>query len=141
MDYCFKCGIAEDRALLFEAVGDEVVVSVCRKCSFDENLPIVKKRIENPGLIKQKVEQKMPFKRSEEGVVYKKLLKISGIKREEKTENKLKSPELEKQENDLKNIVEENFNKSLQSSHDPNIKLIDNFNWIITRARREGHIM
>ena len=141
MECCFKCGISEENALLFDAVGEEGVVNVCRKCSFDENLPIVKKRTKNYPLIKQRVEQKIPFKRKSGGEVYKRLLKISGINSEEKIENKPKSPELEKQENDLKRIVEENFNKTAQENQDSKINLVDNFNWIIMRARRKRHMM
>ena len=146
MKECFKCGISEEKALLFEGISKNSIVNICRKCSFKENIPILKKRLEgydltnqaNPG---QKFELKTPPRRKEGQEVYKRLLKMSGINREEKIEERAKSAELKQQENDLKNLVEENFNKTIQKNQDLKINLVDNFNWVIMRARRERHIM
>ena len=38
---CAKCGISSDRALLFDAIAGKGIVKICKKCSFDEHLPII----------------------------------------------------------------------------------------------------
>jgi len=42
MDKCFKCGVSGDRALLFGAISEKGIVRICRKCSFEEDIPLMK---------------------------------------------------------------------------------------------------
>ena len=54
MDECFKCGITADKTLLMDAISNEGIVKICRKCSFDEDLPIIRK----PSVINLKEPEK-----------------------------------------------------------------------------------
>jgi ribosome-binding protein aMBF1 (putative translation factor) len=112
---CFKCGISEKKAFLFEMISQKGVVKICRKCSFKENSPIIHKinnfNLKNPEVKYPKI-KKFPIK----------ITKINNSKNKEYDKN------LKKIIN--KNIVEDTFySKKIEN-------LIDNFHWIIMRARR-----
>jgi len=109
MDKCFKCEVSGDRALLFGAVSEKGIVKICRKCSFEENIPIMK-------YLKEEVEKRP--------TVYERLSRLSGV---EKKSDVNKNPELER-------VVNENFKKQVLDENP--FGLVDNFHWIIMRARR-----
>jgi ribosome-binding protein aMBF1 (putative translation factor) len=130
MNQCFRCGITENKALLFDAISEKGIIKLCRKCSFKENIPLIKK----PKFSDYPEEK---IKSNKKQTVYERLSRISGI-----DDKKLVSQgnrDLLKQEENLRDIAEQNF--TFQRV-DENAKdnLIDNFHWIIMRARRLKHL-
>jgi len=106
---CFKCGISGDRALLFGAVSEKGIVRICRKCSFEERIPVMK-------YTKEEFEKRP--------TVHERLSQLSGIKKEDKPKKDL---ELEK-------VANENFKKQILEENP--FGMVDNFHWIVMRARR-----
>ncbi len=130
MEECFSCGVSEKKTLLSDAISEKGIVKICRKCSFKEEVLIIKK----PSFDFEEPEKR--------GSVYERVSKIAGID-PEKTKEPEKNPELEKQEDSLKKIVEKNFSMSVggQSSFTKKGEgLIDNFHWVIMRGRRAKHL-
>jgi len=150
MGECFKCGVSEDRALLFGAVLENGIVKICRKCSFEEDIPIMK-------YIEEKVEKRQ--------TVHERLSRLSGI--EMKNEEDKINIQISKEAKDesLMKIANENFRKNVLApraytaslrSRRENLQagpeksstkiftggnknpfgMIDNFHWVIMRARR-----
>ena len=113
MNKCFKCGVSGDRALLFGAVSEKGIVKICRKCSFEENIPIVKYLKEETG--------KRP-------TVYERLSRLSGV------EVKNGKDKVDGQNEALRKIADENFSKNALEKNP--FGMVNNFHWIIMRARR-----
>ncbi len=120
---CFKCGISGDRALLFDVISDKGIVKICRKCSLDESMPIIR-RAEN-------------FQDSNSrSTVREQLSKTTGTNPPRKV-GTIKSSA--RQDENLKEIVSRNFEKKVKGKK-PRPDLINNFHWIIMRARRSKKI-
>lgn len=122
MEWCSKCG---NDARLSEVISDNGIVSICENCLIEGNFPIIKKQINSE--IKE-VEKKES--------VYERLSRMSGIDPKNEKEKK----ELKAEEDNLKHIVNKNYDKRIKE-HKNNLgvkrpDLIDNFHWIIMRARR-----
>ncbi len=110
---CFKCGISEEKARLFDGLCEEGIVGVCSKCSLEEDILLIKKPCLEDS---EPAEEKKPEK------------KIFGFE---------KHPE----DVSLKQIVNENFEKKYEKIENPKRKdLVENFHWIIMRARRRKHL-
>ncbi len=116
MEECFNCGISETKALLFDAILPEGIVKICGKCSFEKNIPLIKSGFS--------------FQNEKKQSVYERMKKISGVNL-----SKLKNEEKE-QEISLRNIVDDNFEKNFGNDLNVNYDLVDNFHWVIMRARR-----
>ena len=93
MNNCFKCGISDEKSMLYDAISDEGIIKVCRKCSFEENLPLIKKINEqekrdraiaeaNSFELRKKLKQ-TPIRKTS---VYNRLVSMSGITPVEKIE-------------------------------------------------------
>jgi len=130
MNECFKCGAQENRIMLFDAISEKGIVNICKKCASEEDLPIIKKSTF------EEYEKKIKLKSLN---VYERLTRISGYNSENKKPEKEKTL-LKKQETTLKNIVDKNFKRNFQKQATPRDDLIENFHWIIMRARRLKHI-
>jgi ribosome-binding protein aMBF1 (putative translation factor) len=129
---CFKCGISGDKALLFDAISNKGIIKICEKCFKEENIPIISKPIDSQiNEYKKKTKEPPQIKRS---VVYERLSHISGIRVEDGREEK--SFELLEKEDDLKKIANKNFQEKLEEKPSSKPYLVDNFHWIIMRARR-----
>jgi len=113
MNECFKCGVSEDRALLFGAISEKGIVKICRKCSFEENLPIMKS-------LKEEVEKRQ--------TVHERLFRLSGV------EVKDGKNRVNKQDENLRKIADQNFSRNVLDENP--FGMVDNFHWIIMRARR-----
>lgn len=123
MEECFKCHAPETKALLFDVILPKGLAKICGKCSSDVNFPIIKKT---------NISREEPRK----STVREMLLRISGIE-EEKKDNLEKI----KQENSkLKKITNSNFTENLVLNLDLKKELIDNFHWVLMRARRMKHL-
>jgi ribosome-binding protein aMBF1 (putative translation factor) len=121
---CFKCGVPDNRALLYDVISLKGVQKVCRKCLAEESdMPIVKK----PKTFQLKETEN-------KSSVYERLSKVAGI--DTKKHNPVVSRELEKQEKELKEIADRNYEKAVELNPIPSDKFVDNFHWIIMRARR-----
>ena len=130
MDECFKCGAQENRTMLFDAISEKGIVNICKKCASEEDLPIIKKSTF------EEYEEKIKLKSLN---VYERLTRISDYNSENKKPEKEKTL-LKKQETTLKNIVDKNFEKNFKKQATLRNDLIENFHWIIMRARRLKHI-
>jgi len=136
MNKCFKCNISEKDTNLLEGIFGKDIVNICRKCSYKENIPIIKK-INNLQL--EKIDKKES--------VYERLSKVAGIKNpeahKEKIRNIKKTKLIEKQDFSLRDIVEKKYfkkNNEFNFSSKDKEKIVDNFHWIIMRARRSKKI-
>ncbi|HDK41757.1 MAG TPA: hypothetical protein ENG87_00125, partial [Candidatus Pacearchaeota archaeon] len=118
---CFKCGISEDNVRLFDAISSKGIVKICSKCSSDEDMPIIRK----PTIFQLKESER------KQGI-YEKLSKASEVNQEKK-ENKVL---LEKQDTTLREIVDRNYQERVEKEVKPRPDLIENFHWVIMRARR-----
>ncbi|MBT96967.1 MAG: hypothetical protein QF567_02535 [Candidatus Pacearchaeota archaeon] len=125
MDECYKCHTLGERTLLFEAVFEDGIIKICRKCSSKENIPIIKK----PNTLKLSESEKNQ-------TVYDRISKISGVNKEQDI-FKQKKELLKKQETNLKGIIDRNFGINFkQEEEELKDDLINNFHWVIMRARR-----
>jgi len=126
MKNCFRCGIGADKSLLFEIITPDGIRSVCRKCSFKVNGPILKEPSQeriNESLTPKPVVERLS---EASGIDYKKSFSDPLIKK------------YGSKEDDLKKIVEKNVTSGIKPADEK--ELIRNFNWIIMRARRSSKL-
>jgi|TARA_B100001971_G_C18161595_1_gene521693 ribosome-binding protein aMBF1 (putative translation factor) len=116
MEECLNCGILETKTILFDAISPEGIAKICGKCSAKENIPIIK-----DGFL---------FQNEKKQTVHERLSKISGVSLKKKNDDK------KKQETSLRNIVDSNFKEEFRNDSNSKKYLIDNFHWVIMRARR-----
>ena len=124
MKKCFFCGAKDVR--LFDAVTDNGIVKICSKCSFNENVPVVHK----PTTFQLKeAEKKRPSfsERAEE-------------ERKEIVEERNKRSALQEQNLTLKDIINKNYKPNISKNEKPRLNLVDNFHWIVMRARKKMHL-
>ena len=114
MEECSICGVPRNKARLFEAVSDGGILKVCEKCAEDEGLLVIKTPTEF------QVQESKEEKTFRDAV---------------RSFERRKSPVI-KDEVMLKDIVEKSFVQRLPSNPIKRDDLIDNFHWLIMRARR-----
>lgn len=127
MESCFKCGVSEEKALLYDTITPEGIQKICRKCSFHEESPIMK----NCDALEIK-----DFERKQD--IYERISKVSGIDHRKKLNQK--NLALEMQDSSLRDLVEKNVCKGLNKNAKPREDLIKNFHWLIKRYRRLKHL-
>ena len=143
-DECSKCGISGKERKLFEVISGGGIVKVCKECASEEDIPFLKQ----PS-VKEREEEKMKDivsnlsvpKNPRRSVVYERLVRISGIDRnqyEQDLEMKDKREFMKKQDGELKKVVEKNVNVDHVPQDVSNF--VSNFHWIIMRARRMRHL-
>ena len=119
MAECVRCGISENKVHLFDVISNQGIEKMCAHCAEYENRLI----LNNPtkAQLKESEKKEVGFRES--------------LKRFERS---LTQPnlELEKQNINLKKIVEKNSEQKLKSESNPRPDLIDNFHWILMRSRR-----
>lgn len=122
---CFICGISDDKTVLVDVIFEKGIEKICKNCLDKENLPMIKKARFEPE-IKQSV--------------YERLSRIAGINPEDVKPKK--TEELKFQEENLRNLIDKNFSKSLQDfkGETENPHLLRNFHWIVMRVRRQKHL-
>jgi len=124
MEECFKCHVPETKVLLFDVILPRELAKICGKCSSSVNFPIIKK-------------VNIPQEKPKVSTVREALLRISGIepgKKKQDIEN------IKQEEIKLKEIVKRNLSKEFSFDLDLGKELIDNFHWVVMRARRMKHI-
>ena len=114
---CFKCGVDESRAILFDAISKTGIVKVCRRCSIIENLPIIRKNVQQEEEEKKKVAENFARNQTADARRYGRPLP--------------RSDDLA-----LRNLVDSNFKKNLTEDVELKKTMIDNFHWTLLRARR-----
>ncbi len=119
---CFNCGVLGNRERLFDAISGKGVVKVCEKCSSEERLPVVRK----PTIFQLNESERKQ-------TVYERLSRSAGIEQMEEIPGKR---ELEKTEATLKEVADKNYEQKIQSKLKSRTDLVNNFHWIIMRARR-----
>lgn len=113
---CFKCGVDESRAILFDAISPKGIVKICRKCSVIEGLPIIKKNTEE-DVEKKKVAENFARNQTME-------------------RGRLGRPLPRSDDLALRNLVDSNFRKNLKEDLELKKTMVDNFHWALLRARR-----
>ncbi len=124
MKKCYKCGITDDKALLFDAISNEGIVNICRSCSYEEDIPIIRR----PSEKQIEESKKMPS-------VSERISKMAGYKPVEKV---VKPREILDQESDLRKIIDRKLLEKAKGAK-PRDDLINNFHWILKRVRRMNH--
>ena len=117
---CVKCGVSGGGIKLFDVISDEGIVKVCRICLAGENVPVVSQ----PSLEKASEAVKPAG-------VYDRLSNMSGIKPDFSHAKNSISDEVT-----LREIVDRNFQDRITTKKLPRSDLIENFHWVIMRARR-----
>lgn len=113
---CDFCGISGSKTRILEAISLKGVLNICENCSIKENLPLLKK----PTTFQLKDTEKA--KRVSDV--------LSSFKKKEIKENS------SCEDISLKDIVDKNYEKSVEKNLRPRPDLVDNFHWVIMRARR-----
>ncbi len=131
VDECFRCGITSDRVKLYDAISKEGIVKICRTCNEEEGFPLI-----NRPTTYQLKEAENYEKKS----VYDRLSKVAGLNPEEHrrriSTGRDKEELMEKQNTTLRDIVDQNYKRTLSEEKKVYSDLIDNFHWAIMRARR-----
>ncbi len=123
---CFRCGVYGESKELLECVYKDGIIFLCHNCYPKFRLPI----IENKSVDWEKVEQRVS--------VHKKMEKISGVEGGKETISSFGKTKLE--DVSLRDLVEKNFIKNKVYAKEIPTNLIDNFNWVVMRKRREKRI-
>ena len=113
---CFKCGIQDERALLFDAISTSGIVKICRRCSIVEDIPLIRVKTE------QDIEEQRKTEKAKQDAQ-----KLSYMKH-------TRGDDLA-----LRRLVDSNF-KKLNEDMALKDTLIDNFHWIMLRTRRAKHL-
>lgn len=120
MDECFICGALGSQVRLFDAVSDNGIIKICERCSEEERIPVIRR----PTTFQLKESERRHS-------VYEKLHSASGIKIPES-----RSSLSGKQEPTMRELVERNLENRVPKEVGPRPDMVDNFHWIIMRARR-----
>ncbi len=141
LNFCSNCGISEREVKLYYGIVDEGYEVFCEKCAFDEHIPLVKSKPILPRVVsenRKKIEEKINSVQTTKKISDE-LAKSRGKEYfEKKEEEEKKRKSIAQVDMTLKEIIDRNYeNKILQSTGNPQIGLIDNFHWIIMRARRD----
>lgn len=120
---CSICGISGKMRSVFEVISPKGLILACEKCAFEEGFPILK------------IPNKRVFEESEKrSRVSEVMARLSGVKPRDQ-----EKPELKRQEKNLREIVNRNYEEKIRSQ-DLSLKsrpdLVDKFHWIIMRVRR-----
>jgi len=123
MGECFFCG---KQGADIDAVTAEGIMKICQKCSIEEHVPLIRK----PTTYQlREAEKKKPSFQEQ-----------AGKEREEIEKEKMRRVKVEKQNLTLKDIVDAKYKSSVVVEKKPKLELIDNFHWIVLRARRKKHL-
>lgn len=119
---CAVCNVSGEKVKLFDAIGNEGIIKICQNCSFNEHIPLIRK----PTTFQLKEEENpRPFSQRKKEFERKTLVQRS----------------TEKQDITLRDIVDQNYKKRFEAKPlKPSSDLVDNFHWIIMRARRKRHM-
>ncbi len=128
MAECYRCGKLGSDVRLFDAISKDGVVQICEECSRQDSLPIIKR----PTTFQLKAAETPSS-------VYERLSRMRGLDPVEHMEKFSKVPVRKRalssrEEVSMRQLVEKNYKEKEKSA--PRADLVDNFNWVIQRARR-----
>ena len=121
---CSFCGASGQKIRLFDAISPKGIVKICELCSRKEDIPILRR----PTTFQLKEAER----KSE---VYKIL---SSAREYRESLKKIQDKEAEKQNTNLllKQIADKNYERFVSSEQKPRLDLVENFQWVIMRARK-----
>ena len=122
MDECSECGISGVKARLFDVVSSKGIIKLCSDCLKGEEMPVIKR----PTTFQ--------LKESEEGFSSRARI-AEGIRKKE-----IQRRSAEKADISLRELVDKNYEKKIPSDRKPRSDLVDNFHWVIMRARRSKKV-
>lgn len=153
---CSKCGVSDEKEQLFDVISAEGIIKLCKRCSFEEQLPIINQSSMNKSSSsryndfkahrKQSSDLDKNLAKEERGqTVYTRLSHMAGINPEEHKQrihsSSLGKRELfPKQDSNFKKIADSTLNIHFSKTSQKTFGLINNFNWIIMRVRRLKHL-
>lgn len=134
---CFRCGISGEEERLVDAIFQDEIVKSCENCVYISGLTVIRK----PTTHQLKAAERNPG-------VYERLARARGISikerltQEEKEEKNRIDNELKKYNVTLKDLIDKRINLQKEKTSGEKIdkkplNLVDNFHWIIMRARRD----
>ena len=122
---CSVCGISRKKVRLLDVISSKGIVKICEACSKAEDMPILRR----PTTFQLKESEKKPPGISDM------LLSVRKQKKES-LEEFGKKYEKTKTETTLKEIVDKKYEMMVSEEKKPRPELVDNFHWIVMRARR-----
>ena len=127
---CSNCG-AENK-LLFKTISKNGIIKVCNQCLGKLKSPIIN---DSSRVDFEKPEVKL--------TVSQRLARLAGVNLEKRRIETIKPEQnnrLKRDEDQLKEMINKNYVKKFEERPDDNITLIENFHWVIMRARRSKKI-
>ncbi len=122
MAKCYLCGIESGEVLLYEGIHKKFgIVNICNKCYAKNIIPLIEKKEINMDEINKRVSVRERLSR----------MAHVDVKREEVKEIKISNDDVH-----LKDLVEKNFKKDIEIGPRHFNDLVDNFNWVVMRKRR-----
>lgn len=126
---CIRCGISDEKEMLFDAISSKGLVKICKKCNDVEEFPLIgKDYVDKPEKIR---------------TVYERLSSMAHLdpeKHKGRIREREESLKKQRQNKTLKDIVDENFAKKISINSKSRTDLIENFHWAIKMARRAKKI-
>lgn len=128
MAECYRCGKLGTEVRLFDAISKDGVVQICEDCSRQDNIPVIRR----PTTFQLKAAETP-------STVYERLSRMTGLNPTEHMEKfsnfRPKRKDLPVREDvSMRQLVEKNYKEKGKMA--PRADLVDNFHWVIQRARR-----
>ena len=125
---CAKCGAPGEWSTLYDVITGEGIIKLCKRCIADEHATVIKK----------------PTEAEVQGVgknesVYKRLSLSAGLNPSEHRRNIQEfhlQNKLKKDDVSLRDLIDKKFDRFVKNTLKKREDLVDNFNWVIMRARR-----
>ena len=122
---CSVCGVSRKKVRLLDVISSKGIVKICEACSKVEDMPILRR----PTTFQLKESEKKP------PGIYDMLSSVRRQKKESLEEFGKKYEKI-KTETTLKEIVDKKYEMMVSEEKKPRPELVDNFHWIVMRARR-----
>jgi len=122
---CSVCGVSREKVRLLDVISSKGIIKICEACFKEEDMPILRR----PTTFQLKESEKKPPGISDM------LLSVRKQKKES-LEEFGKKYEKTKTETTLKEIVDKKYEMMVSEEKKPRPELVDNFHWIVMRARR-----
>src|SRR3989337_2136486 len=119
---CYRCGTSDRNVRFFDVIKREGIMKVCENCYKKEDSPVFRK----PTEFQLKEIERKPG-------IYERLSRMAGINPQER---RTERPLLINQDTNLRKLVDKNYVERVKKETTPRADLIENFHWIIMRARR-----
>ena len=124
MTECYRCGVSDEEEKLFDAISGKGVVKICKSCAEEENLPLVQSVYSNKPEKTKSVYERLSAMANLDPETHRK--KVLETERQEAMKARGKNTT-------LRDVIDYNLEKKKPQ---PRTDLVDNFHWVIMRARR-----